>query len=108
MSTGLRVSADLPASFLEAVAERAAELVLECIGEHPQASPYLSVDEAAEYLRCSKQRVYELLSARRLSKLKDGSRVLLLRSELDEYVSQGVARALPPSSPRRIRKEVAA
>src|SRR5258708_824483 len=108
MSAGSRLTVDLPASFLEAVAERAAELVLERLGEQRQASPYLSVDEAAEYLRCSKQRVYDLLSARRISKLKDGSRVLLVRAELDEYVSRRVARALPPASQNGMRTGVAA
>jgi excisionase family DNA binding protein len=82
---------------VEAVAERAAELVLERLELRP-ASPYLSVDEAAEYLRCSKQRIYDLLSSGRLTRLKDGSRVLQLRSELDQHVStcsREVARALP-------------
>jgi excisionase family DNA binding protein len=104
----VKVAVDLPATFLEQVAERAAELVLERLGEQRQASPYLSVDEAAEHLRCEKQRIYDLLSSRRLSRLKDGARVLLLRSEVDEYLSRGVARTLAPSSPRRIRKEVLA
>jgi excisionase family DNA binding protein len=41
---------------------------------------HLSVGEAAEYLACDKQRIYDLLSSHRLTKLKDGSRVLLLRT----------------------------
>jgi excisionase family DNA binding protein len=52
----------------------------------------VKADEAAEYLRCDRQRIYDLVSSRRLTKLKDGSRVLLFRAELDEYV----ASSLPP------------
>jgi excisionase family DNA binding protein len=72
----------IPPGFIEAFAARVAELLAT-----PTVSPYLTVDEAAEYLRCSRQRVYDLLSSRRLSKLKDGSRVLLRRDELDEYLA---------------------
>src|SRR4051794_31122420 len=52
-------------------------------------SPYLSVEEAAERMRCSRQRVYDLLSARRLSRYRDGSRVLVSRAELDSYLAGG-------------------
>jgi excisionase family DNA binding protein len=90
---------------LDCIAERAA-LVLERLADRSSpASPYLNVDEAAEYLRCDRQRFYDLLSARRLSKLKDGSRVLLLRAELDEYLQGGprgaAAPARHPRAPRR-------
>lgn len=76
------LSVQIPPDFVEAVASRVAELLAA-----PTVSPYLTVDEAAQYLRCSRQRVYDLLSSRRLTKLKDGSRVLLRRDELDEYVA---------------------
>ena len=57
------------------------------------ASPYMTVAEAAAYIRASPQRIYDLLSSRRLPKHKDGSRVLILRSELDEYLTgRGQAR----------------
>jgi excisionase family DNA binding protein len=51
-------------------------------------SPYLTVAEAAAYLRASRQRVYDLLSSRRLSRRKDGARVLISRAELDAYLGQ--------------------
>jgi excisionase family DNA binding protein len=88
-----RLTLELPQEFVEAVAERAAALVLERL-EARTASPYLSVEEAAEYLRCSPQRIYDLRSSRRLTRGGDGSRALVLRSELDELV----ARELPPAS----------
>src|SRR3954453_7476972 len=87
----------LLAELAEAVAERAAELVLERLGQPAEvgSSPYLNVGEAAAYLRCERQRIYDLLSSRRLTKLKDGSRVLVLRAELDALI--GVAPVLPPT-----------
>lgn len=54
----------------------------------PEASPYLTVAEAAVYLRSSRQRVYDLVSSRRLPRRKDGSRVLIRRADLDTYLEQ--------------------
>lgn len=50
-------------------------------------SPYFSIVEAAAYLRCSRQRIDDLLSARRLSRFKDGSRTLVSRAEIERYVN---------------------
>jgi excisionase family DNA binding protein len=47
---------------------------------------WLSVVEAAELLRCKRQRIDDLLSQGRLSRYKDGSRTLLSRAEVEEYV----------------------
>jgi excisionase family DNA binding protein len=49
-------------------------------------SPYLTITEAADYLRCRRQRVDDLLSQRRLSRVKDGARTLILRAELEAYL----------------------
>ena len=51
----------------------------------------MSVDVAADYMCCKPQRVYDLLSARRLTRLKDGSRVLVKREEIDAYLEQRAA-----------------
>jgi excisionase family DNA binding protein len=95
----LRVSVGVDA--LEAVAERAAELVLAQLGGLAR-SPYLTVPEAAEYLRCRRQRIDDLLSQGRLTRLKDGARTLVARAELEAYVrrltSNGVAPSLPPGA----------
>jgi excisionase family DNA binding protein len=78
----------LPAELLERIAERAAELVLERQADAaPATSPYMSIPEAAEYLRCKRQRVDDLLSARKLSRVKDGRRTLVLRAEVERYVT---------------------
>jgi len=54
----------------------------------PDPSPYLTVADAAVYIQASRQRVYDLLSSRRLSRRKDGARVLISRAELDAYLGQ--------------------
>lgn len=49
-------------------------------------SPWLSVVEAAELLRCKRQRIDDLLSQGRLTRHKDGSRTLISRAEIEEYL----------------------
>ncbi len=111
MSDRLRL--ELPDALVDAIAERAAEIVLERLGEREAlaGSPYLSVDEAAEYLRSSRQRVYDLLSSGRLSRHKDGSRVLVARAELEAHLAGEavgrVAQPLPRRSQGRTRSGVA-
>jgi excisionase family DNA binding protein len=96
----------VPPAVVDEIVERVAAVVLERV--QAPASAYLTVDEAAELLRCKPQRVYDLLSSRRLTKLKDGTRVLLLRAELDEYLAGGVASVLPPSRQNGSSRAVAA
>jgi excisionase family DNA binding protein len=78
----------IPDEWLEAVAERVVELLAE---RAPAASgsPYLSVAETAEFLRADRQRVYDLLSSGRLSRIKDGARVLVARAELECPLGNG-------------------
>ncbi len=58
----------------------------------PSSSPYMNVREAAEHLRCDRQRIYDLLSARRIERVKDGSRVLIRRDALERYLEDGGTR----------------
>jgi excisionase family DNA binding protein len=89
-------------------------IVLERLGAaaHPSRSPFLTVAEAADYLRAKRQRVDDLLSARRLTRYKDGRRTLVSRAELDSYlaaVGEGrVAPAWPPPLETRSDKGLAA
>lgn len=46
-------------------------------------SPWATVEEAATFLRCKPQRVYDLLSSGQLRRHKEGGRVLILRSDLE-------------------------
>ena len=75
----------LPPELVEAIAQRAATLVAER-QDAGEAPPYLSVEEAADYLRCKPKRVYDLCSQRRIPFVKDGSRTLLRRVDLDAYL----------------------
>jgi excisionase family DNA binding protein len=76
---------------VELVAERAAQLILERQGGAREAdvcnalhssSPFLTIPEAAELLRCKRQRIDDLLSRRRLTRHKEGSRTLVDRAEV--------------------------
>lgn len=102
----------IPEALVERIAARAAEIVLEQPGAQAGASgsPYLTVAEAAEYLRAKPQRVYDLLSARRLTRHKDGSRVLVDRAEVDAYLagakSPRVATLLPPRPQSRLNRRI--
>ncbi|MEK6273223.1 MAG: helix-turn-helix domain-containing protein [Actinomycetota bacterium] len=79
------IGVELPPEFVELIAERVAELLAD---RHPSSEPppYLTVDQAAEYLACKPKRVYDLCSQRRLPFRKDGSRTLLRRADLDAYL----------------------
>jgi excisionase family DNA binding protein len=85
------MSAHVPtAAEFEALAARVAELEAKLAAEaQPEPSPFLSVVEAAAYLRCSRQRVDDLLSQRRLERVKDGARTLIRRADLDAYLEGG-------------------
>jgi excisionase family DNA binding protein len=71
----------LPPEWVEAVATRVAELLADRIDA--ASRPYLDVDEAAAYLRTSRQRIYDLIAAGRLQPHRDGRRVLFRREALD-------------------------
>ncbi|MGC2374886.1 MAG: helix-turn-helix domain-containing protein [Solirubrobacteraceae bacterium] len=68
---------------LAEIAERAAALIS---SDSPTVSPWLNVAEAAERLRCHKDRIYDLISLGKLRPRRDGRRVLLHRDDLDSYV----------------------
>ena len=95
-----RVTLDIPGEVIEQIAQRAAAILL---AQHTEvaASPYLTIDEAARYLRCTRQRLYDLCSSGRLTRHKDGRRVLISRTELDAHLAAGgrspIARLLPPA-----------
>ncbi|MEJ7891723.1 MAG: helix-turn-helix domain-containing protein [Solirubrobacteraceae bacterium] len=50
------------------------------------STPWLTTDEAAEYLRASRQRVFDLTSQGHLAVYKDGARNLYRREDLDGYL----------------------
>jgi excisionase family DNA binding protein len=80
------VTFTIPAEALEALARRAAELVQE------NDAGYMDVAEAAEFLACGKDRIYALVSARRIPVHRDGTRLLFDRAELRAYIHNGGAK----------------
>ncbi len=83
----------VPPELLDAIASRVAD-ELERRGHTTNgqtATPWLDVDEAAGYLRCKPQRIYDLVNAGQLRPSKDGRRSLFRREQLDEYLEDGAA-----------------
>ena len=73
----------------------AAELATQASHEEDR---WLSVDEAAEYIRSPPSRIYDLVAQRRIRFAKDGRRVLSRRSWLDAYLAEATVEParLPP------------
>jgi excisionase family DNA binding protein len=88
-STNPDLALAIPPALLEAIAQRAAEIVLQTLDRQPNSdSPYLTISEAAAYARCKRQRIDDLLSARRLTRYKDGRRTLVLKAELEAWLQR--------------------
>lgn len=49
-------------------------------------SPYMTVDEASAFLRCNRQRLYNLAAEGRLARYKEGSRLLFKRKDVEDLV----------------------
>lgn len=88
-----RLELSLPPDVLEAIAQRAAELLLEQRSATTDRSPWRTVDEAADYLRCSsRQRIYDLVHEGKLKPRRDGKRLLFHRNDdLDAYLEKRAA-----------------
>ena len=80
----------VPLEALEAIAQRAAEIVSRDL-QPATSSPWLTTEDAAAYLRANRQRVFDLTSQGRLRVHKDGSRNLYRRDDLDAYLTGGAA-----------------
>ena len=97
---------------LDAIAKRASDVVLESLAVMSTDSPYLTVGEAAAFLRAKPQRVYDLLSSHRLTRFKDGRRVLIARAEIENYLTSRsesrIAPALPPGGRNHSARRIAA
>jgi excisionase family DNA binding protein len=70
----------------------ATERVLAALPTPASAPEWLDVAGAAEYLCCSKHRIYRLVSMRRVPHHHEGARVLFNRAELEAWVRAGGAR----------------
>ena len=74
-----RLALVVPDELIGAIAGRAAAIVLNKLAGEARSSPYLTMPKAAAYPYCERQRIDDLLSARRLARHKDGRRTLILR-----------------------------
>jgi hypothetical protein len=82
------VAITLPADAVEAIAARAAEIVLERLAERDNGgSPWLAgAQAAADYLGWPRERVYKRLHE--LPHCRDEGRLMFLRAELDAHLEQ--------------------
>ena len=86
-SSPIIVTLELTGEQLDLLAHRVAEIVVaRTPPTTPSASTYPLRARASELLRASRQRIYDLLSNGRLTRHKDGSRVLIRRDEVDRYL----------------------
>lgn len=81
----ITLSATLSDEHVERIARRAAELV----AERQQDSPYLNAEQAGQYLRCAKGRIYDLVQLGRIEPVRDGRRLLFHRATLTAYLEAG-------------------
>lgn len=79
---GLTVA--LPQELVDAVARRVLELLEDRL--EPERDSWMTVEQAAEYMGCKRQRVYDLHSRGELQAGRDGRRLLFRRSMLDSYL----------------------
>jgi len=82
----MRAELDVPEELIELIAARAAQLTRQLELEENPPSPYMTVDEAAEFLRCKPKRIYDLRTSGRLTRLNEGGRALVLRAEIERLV----------------------
>lgn len=80
------VTLAVPDALVDAIARRVVQLMPSSAGA--PVSPWLDVDQAAAYLRCKPQRVYDLVAAGELRPAKDGRRSLFRREWLDDYLER--------------------
>ncbi len=70
--------------------ERAMNKYINSIALEPkEESGILDMNEAAQYLKISKQTLYGMTSKRVLTYYKHGHRIYFKKSELDEWIQQG-------------------
>lgn len=77
----MNLNVSLPDELVQAIAAQVAAELSEAVPVGPE--PYLTVDQAAEYLACPKSRVYELKKQGRIAHYRDGTRLLFTREDLD-------------------------
>lgn len=87
-----RLSLALPDELVDQIAQRVATILADQGPTATERDGYLDVQGAAQFLACPPNRIYALVSARRIPHHRDGSRLLFDRAELREYILNGGAR----------------
>lgn len=83
----------LPADIVEhLIAEAAARLRAEA-DQRAAHEAWMTADQAALHLGCARQRIYDLVHARRIPHRREGGRLLFKRSELDSWLDDTCVRA---------------
>ena len=65
----------------------ALERLRDLVGTRAGHEAWVGVQEAAAYLNCRRQRIYNLVSEHAIPHRKDGSRLLFRLSELDDWLA---------------------
>jgi excisionase family DNA binding protein len=92
------VSVDLARALVASLDDQALDQLAELLAPRlrdrisPPSSPFVDVAGAAERLRCSRQRVYDLVHAGRLQPRRDGRRLLFAVADLDTYLAASLPR----------------
>ena len=85
----MKASLDLPPELLEAIAERAAELVVERIESDNGDGWLRGADAIADYIGAKRDRVYALSSTGRIPVEHEGSALIARKSVLDAWMRAG-------------------
>jgi hypothetical protein len=79
-----RLTVLFPDELVEAIAERAAEIVVERMGAEHE-SPFMTPAEAAAFISAKRQRIYDMFSDGRLTRYGTDHARLVSRAELVAY-----------------------
>jgi excisionase family DNA binding protein len=89
---------------VEAIADRAAEIVIERQREAEAGSPWLSVADAAAYLWISGRQLQRAITKGRVTSTTIGRRRLLHRDELDRFARAATGENVAPATSPRHRE----
>ena len=82
-----RITFAVPPELIDSIVDLAVVRVRAELAE-TKVDPWLTVQDAAAYLRCKPKRIYDLSESGRLRTAKDGRRSLFRRSWLDETLEE--------------------
>jgi len=78
--------AELNDDALDALAEALFPRLAAKLGAHEGSTPWLSTEDAARHLACSRDRLYDLVQLGKLKPRRDGRRLLFKLADLDAYL----------------------